>query len=95
MYIDTKIFSISLQCRKYFVAHSILCGATTTALLWMKDTKQRPFREEKWVEWKINLTASMTKPLNGVPRVREVWRSNPRSAKSYTALQRVRYRLRK
>jgi len=32
-------------------------------------------------------TVSMTKQLTRVSRVREVWSSNPRPAKSYTALQ--------
>jgi len=34
----------------------------------------------------------MAKRLTRVPRVREVWSSNPGQAKSYTALQTVRHR---
>jgi len=34
----------------------------------------------------------MAEQLTRVPRVREVWSSNPGPAKSYTALQTVRHR---
>jgi len=40
----------------------------------------------------LKLSASMTARLTRVPRVREVWSSNPGPAKSYTALQTVRHR---
>jgi len=40
----------------------------------------------------LKCTVSMTERLSRVHCVWEVWRSNPRPAKSYTALQTVRHR---
>jgi len=48
----------------------------------------------EYVRWEIlnGRAASMAEPLSRLPRVQEVWSSNPEPAKSCKALQTVRHR---